>query len=69
MAVTILDPTNEAVPVERQITPRPEVVKGQSSVLGYIQAARQCVVGPFARSIRAASAPGGNYALRQADIF
>ena len=27
MAVTILDPTNEAVPVERQITPRPEEVK------------------------------------------
>ena len=26
MAVTILDPTNEAVPVERQITPRPEAV-------------------------------------------
>ena len=33
MAVTILDPTNEAVPVERQITPRPEVVKGKVAFL------------------------------------
>ena len=33
MAVTILDPTNEAVPVERQITPRPEEVKGKVAFL------------------------------------
>ncbi len=39
MAVTILDPTNEAVLVERQITPRPEEVR-QSSVLGHIQTSR-----------------------------
>ena len=29
MALTILDPTNEAVPLERKITPRPEVIKGK----------------------------------------
>ena len=29
MTVTLLDPTNEEVPVARQITPRPETVKGR----------------------------------------
>lgn len=33
MSLTILDPTNEAVPVERQITPRPEVVQGKVAFL------------------------------------
>ncbi|RPG24054.1 MAG: hypothetical protein CBC52_009855 [Gammaproteobacteria bacterium TMED92] len=33
MTVTILDPTNEAVPVERQITPRPDVVQGRVAFL------------------------------------
>ena len=33
MTVTILDPTNEAVPVERQITPRPDVLQGRVAFL------------------------------------
>ena len=33
MSLTILDPTNEAVPVERQVTPRPETVKGKIAFL------------------------------------
>ena len=33
MALTILDPTNEAVPLERKITPRPEVIKGKVAFL------------------------------------
>ena len=42
MAVTILDPTNEAVPVERQITPRPEVVKGKVAFLDISSRAAVC---------------------------
>jgi hypothetical protein len=33
MALTILDPTNEAVPLERKITPRPDVIKGKVAFL------------------------------------
>ena len=33
MSLTILDPTNETVPVERQVTPRPETVKGKIAFL------------------------------------
>jgi hypothetical protein len=33
MSLTILDPTNEAVPVERQVTPRPATVKGKVAFL------------------------------------
>ena len=33
MALTILDPTNEAVPLERKITPRPEAIKGKVAFL------------------------------------
>ena len=33
MSLTILDPTKEAVPVERQISPRPETVKGKIAFL------------------------------------
>ena len=33
MSLTILDPTNEAVPVERQVSPRPETVKGKIAFL------------------------------------
>ena len=32
MSLTILDPTNEAVPLQRKITPRPEVIKGLSLI-------------------------------------
>ena len=33
MSLTILDPTNEAVPVERQVSPRPKTVKGKIAFL------------------------------------
>ena len=33
MALTLLDPTNEEVPVARQITPRPEVLTGRIGFL------------------------------------
>ena len=31
--LTIMDPTNESVPVARQITPRPEQIKGRVALL------------------------------------
>ncbi len=31
--LTIMDPTNESVPVTRQITPRPEQIKGRVALL------------------------------------
>ena len=33
MSLRILDPTNETAPVERQVTPRPETVKGKIAFL------------------------------------
>lgn len=33
MSLTLLDPTNEAIPVVRQITPRPEAITGKVAFL------------------------------------
>ena len=66
---TILDPTDERVPVTRQLTPRSGTVSGRVALLD-ISKPKGNVLLDRLEQVLAAQLPGGDAdALRKADLF